>query len=129
MTLTREDIEVKLLRVLPEIAESYEEEVADWHRDGEHPGLHVVFGAVVNPYVVRALQSGRHGPELRRAFSFFEEMATSHDPAVQDVLVATVAERLTDPSIMDVALALAGPSTQRAIRKSQADWAKLEGQA
>ena len=60
-------------------------------------GIHVLFGLCVAPYLKSLEQRGEED-KLKRAFSFFEEMANSKDPRIEEVFEFSVLEDLVPES-------------------------------
>lgn len=57
----------------------------------EEDGMHIAFGMVVVPFISKLIESNQ-ADKIKRAFSFFEEMAASEDPLISEVLEFTVIE-------------------------------------
>ena len=90
--LNKENIVTTMLEVIPEIRPQYEKELEWWDE-----GLpHIVFGDVLNPYIINLLKTDKKEEVLERIFDFLEHMANSNNIYVQEVLVTTVLERLGD---------------------------------
>lgn len=92
--LSENNVVEMLLQSIPEIKQIYEDEIEWW--DGEFPGLHNIFGDVLNPYLVDLLRNDKNEEILKRVFDFLEDMATCDDEYVKNVLMATVLEYLGD---------------------------------
>jgi len=111
-TLTYEKLDTELLMVLPELRERYKEESRWWK--GEHPGQHIIFGDLLNPFLIVLLERGGDHALLKRAFAFLEKMAKSQDIRVVNVVAVTVCERLGDnPTWLAKARNYMGPCTTR----------------
>ena len=54
-------------------------------------GMHIAFGLVVLPYLAKLIE-GNKSAQIEKVFSFFEEMATSDDHLISEVLEFTVIE-------------------------------------
>lgn len=110
--LNRQNAERTFVERFPEILEIYLSE-KEW-RDGEFEGLHTMFGDVLNPFLERALLE-RNKELLKRIFAFLEEMATSDDPYLINVLTVTILAKLGDDSgILDEATQYMGVKTKEA---------------
>lgn len=83
----------KLVEAIPELEKAYKEELKDWD---EFPGNHIIFGNVLNPFLVELLEQPNKQNPKQRIFDFLELMALSEDAKVQEVLSVTVLERLGD---------------------------------
>lgn len=81
-----------LLATLPEIKPRFEEEGKCWDEVLQH----IVFGDVVVPFVLELLSDESEQAMLERVFAFFENMATSPDDMVSELLTVSVLEQLGD---------------------------------
>ncbi len=88
-----ENIGEKLVEVVPELRQSYELELELW--GNEQPGPHIIFGDLLNPYLISLLES-HNQPILKQIFTFLEQLANHEDIKVQEVVAVTVCERLGD---------------------------------
>ena len=113
----------RMLRVIPDLREACDG-LVEWY-GGDVPGPHVVFGDVLDPYLVELLTADRQDAALVAAFSLLEEMATSTDVAVQEVLATTVLERLGDDrAILERARRYMGPATRRLSEEVERGWGR-----
>ncbi|MDO4179485.1 MAG: hypothetical protein Q4D21_09930 [Phascolarctobacterium sp.] len=67
-------------------------------------GMHVIFGMVVVPYLVHLLDLGDKD-KLKRAFEYFEKMASSGDILICEVLEFTILEDLISRGAKNLELA------------------------
>lgn len=108
-----------LLEALPELTRRYDEEIAAW---GEEMGPHVIYGDVLNPFLLGLLdRPGGDGSQrtLRRAFAFLDEMLDHPDPEYVDVVQTAVAEELEGhPELLLRARPFMGPLMAHATRDS-----------
>jgi hypothetical protein len=108
-SLIRENAGEELVAAVPELRSGYEGTLFWW--GGEEPGLHLLFGEVVNPYLMRELKTRDSGDDLKRIFDFLERMATTDDE-LANVVAVTVCERLGDEQeVLARARRLMGPDT------------------
>ena len=79
---------------------------------------HMSFGIFVMPFIYRLLEN-EDDARLRKAFSFFEDMAKSEDYRVQNLLQVTILENLTTESeeIYKSAQKYIGPETKTFVNK------------
>ncbi|MEK4028322.1 hypothetical protein MKZ02_07080 [Pseudobacillus sp. FSL P4-0506] len=92
--LTSNNIIEAFLEAIPEIKDIYRNEIELW--EGEFPGLHNIFGDVLNPFLLEQLKTEENRVLLQRIFDFLEEMATSTDNDIDNVLVVTILARIGD---------------------------------
>lgn len=105
-----------LLESIPEIKQLYNEEINWW--DGEFPGLHNIFGNVLNPYLTKLLSEDENTELLKRIFDYIENMATSDDKYVHNVLDVTILEYLDDDkNIRETSLKYMGTNTKEISKK------------
>lgn len=113
----------KLVEAIPELRPAYEEELAWWH--GEEAGAHNIYSEILNPFLISLLKSESKSQAqeetLRRVFAFLEELANHDDPNLQDVLGATVLERLFGVGELQRARSYMGPRTLRMSRELE-EW-------
>lgn len=110
-------INAALVEALPELRAKYENEVAAW---GEEMGPHVIYGDLLNPYVGQLLESvNEQGArdDLRRVFTFLEDLLANSDPDFADVARTTIAEDLrSNRDRLDRARPFMGPHMSEATR-------------
>lgn len=90
--LNKGNIVDKMLEAIPEVMPLYKEELSWW--DEILP--HIVFGDVLNRYVINLLIVNKEISIIKRIFNFYEEMALSSDLYIRQILTTTVLERLGD---------------------------------
>lgn len=90
--LSKETIVDKMLETIPEVLPMFKEESEWW--DEVLP--HVVFGDVLNPYVIQLLRTNKETSIIKRIFDFYESMASCDDLYVKQILTTTVLEGLGD---------------------------------
>jgi len=61
--LTYDNLSEKLVEAVPEIKEQYAQELRWW--GDETPGQHVIYGDLLNPYIVSLLGRNKVTPEDR----------------------------------------------------------------
>lgn len=93
--LQKDNLVENLLGLFPELRFKFEEEARNYEEDYSKY-LHLVFGDIFNPYLIRVLKEDEISNEMKKAFIFLEDMALSKDEAVINVLVVTVLEYLGD---------------------------------
>ena len=84
----------KLINTVPKLWQNCKSGIQWWGE--EKPGVHIVFGELLNPYLVSLLESEEQEEILRRIFAFLEELANHRDTQIQEVVAVTVCERLGD---------------------------------
>lgn len=104
----------RLVKAVPALKERYEKELEWWK--GEWAGPHNIYGAILNPYLTAKLESHskEDQAELDRIFAFLEELASSEDVHIQEVLAYTVLEYLYGmPDLFERAGTYMRPLTQK----------------
>jgi len=96
--LNETNIIEELLQTVPEIKNSYIEEIKCW--DGEFPGLHNIFGDIFDPFLNSLLNKNENEELIQRLFDFMESMSKSMDEYIKNVLFVTVLESLGDDKII-----------------------------
>lgn len=87
-----------IFNAIPELREEYSSK-AEENLIDEETGVHIVFGMIIVPYLVKLLKMKENyecKEVLRRIFIFFEEMAKSDDVLIQEVLEFTIIESIID---------------------------------
>jgi hypothetical protein len=106
----RDDLNRALVQRFPGLVPPYMELKRLW--GGEEPGPHIVYGDVLAPFIRTALAQASMR-ELTPVMEFLEELSTSADGDVLDVVVTSVLEPLLDyehrPRFEDAM----GPRTRR----------------
>lgn len=111
----------KMLKAIPEVTPMYEKELDWW--DEILP--HIVFGDVVNPYIIRLLREGNAEQIVQKVFNFLEQMAICSDERVQEILAVTVLEQLgDDPTILGVARQYMGHETKKMSDEVERGWGR-----
>lgn len=87
-----DEIISKTLEALPEIRDAYEKEAAHWTE--EKMGPYNLFDIILMPRVISQLNGNGHDDELRRAFDFFEELASHPNIEVSNLIGVGVCEEL-----------------------------------
>lgn len=117
-----ENIGEKLVEVVPELRESYELELELWGT--EQPGPHIIFGDLLNPYLISLLESPNQ-QILKQIFTFLEQLANHEDIQVQEVVAVTVCERLgNNPEWLSKARQYMGKTTLRFSHEIEAFWGR-----
>jgi hypothetical protein len=97
VTTGSRDLAARVAEALPELRPRLDEVLTYWH--DEEPGLHVLVGETLNPWLVAELAVPANDETLRRAFAFVEELATTDD-ALENVVCVTVCAQLGDDSAL-----------------------------
>ena len=126
---TYDRLDRQLVSAMPELADRYDALLRAW--GDEAPGPHVVFGDVLNPFLLGLLASEEsaapHATTLRRVFAFLERLAQDGDPRVQEIVWATVCERLgDDPDVLARGRRYMGEATRRLSHEAEAFWDMIE---
>lgn len=119
--LNYDNLVQQMLEAVPEIRPYYEKELEWW--DEILP--HVVFGDVINPYIISLLKNSQDLDVLQRTFQFFEMMANCPDERVADVLGVTVLERIGDESdVLGKAVKFMGKKTKEISDEIEKGWGR-----
>jgi hypothetical protein len=92
--LNYDDLTRLMLTEVPEARLGYERERRWWGR--EKPGAHVLFGNVMVPILINALDSGTQADLLQRAFRFVEHLAGHQSQAIREIASQSILEPLAD---------------------------------
>lgn len=88
-------------------------------------GLHLLFGDVFNPYLLRLLESESTSSAMTEAFDFLEALASSKDERLTEVAAVTVCERLGDnDQVLRMAVKWMGPATRALSMGQEAGWGR-----
>jgi hypothetical protein len=110
---TYDDLSAKLIDVLPELKERVDSLFREWGPD--RPGQHVVYGDLLNPYVMALLDLGGPDETLQRIFAFLEELSNHPEERVQEVVGVTVCEALVNRGYLTKAWPYMGKGTRRMV--------------
>jgi hypothetical protein len=92
---TYDQVQNELSSRFPEIRNHIKSTFApDYDLETETPGGYPIFEDVVEPFLLELIESGRDEALLTRLFDFFEEMASSEDGDVTDLLRIAILETL-----------------------------------
>lgn len=119
--LNYDNLVQQMLEAVPEIKPHYEKELEWW----DEILSHIVFGDVINPYIISLLKNSQDLDILQRAFQFFEIMANCPDERVAEVLGVTVLERLGDePEVLKKAMKFMGNKTKEISDDIEKGWGR-----
>jgi len=115
----------RLLNAIPELTDAYKELLA-WWGGGEEPGQHVIFGDVLNPFLLGLLESMSNEELLIRVFNLLDTMAIDEDIRVKEVVVVTVLERLGDDKVLlERARLYMKPNTRKLSDEVEKFWGRV----
>jgi hypothetical protein len=113
-TITFENARDSLATFLPELRAAYEKELEWW--GAETPGVHVIYGDLLNPHLDQALAADDTST-IRRVFDFIELLAHSPDRRLQDVVAVTICEHLREnPTTLGKARGYMGRATRKILK-------------
>lgn len=93
--LKYDQLQAELLTCIPELKESVDSTFgSDYDLSMESPGAYPIFEDVVLEFLLKNLNSSQNEALLTRLFDFFEQMATSNDGNVSDLLRIAILESL-----------------------------------
>ena len=121
--ITFDNMAQKLVETIPEIAQECECDLRYWQN---HMNMaHIIYGDVLNPFVISLLVSGTREELLTRIFTFLERLATHDDVRVREVVSATVCERLgSNKEWLSRARRYMGPQTLELSREIEKFWGR-----
>jgi hypothetical protein len=121
--ITFENMSEKLVEAIPELRPAYEKELEWWK--GQDAGAHNIYSEVLNLYLLSSLKSKSRSQvedaTIKRVFAFLEELSNHNDPHVQEVVGATVLERLYGAGLLEEARRYMGPATLQMSREIE-EW-------
>lgn len=114
----------EFLKNIPELQSKYDQCLVWW--ENEFPGLHNIFGDVLNPYLIEQLNLPCLDEALlKRIFIFLESMANNPDEDVRNVLYVTILECLGDDSeVLRKAYKYMGRKTIKMSQEIEAFWGR-----
>lgn len=124
--MTYNDLYFKFKSLFPNEEEWFKRKEEESFADGSEESLiHVCFGLVVVPFIIKLLNDNNI-EEIKKAFSFLEEMEKDTDSKVAEVVEFSVLEPLSDgPKILGKAKPYMGPGTREALH-SMAWWLNID---
>ena len=92
--INRATINDILIKRFPELKSFFEEQFNFWGEEDIPP--HCFYGDVLNGYVTELLREGNDEEQIKKVFSYYEEMADCNDDYVKNLLQVTLLEYLWD---------------------------------
>jgi len=92
--VTYQGLDQTLLALFPEFTEEYKSKFDYWVDWDKPPGIYLVFGFVVFPYLISLFDARQDEKLIRRLFAFFEDLASSKDRNVLDLLYLELIHKL-----------------------------------
>ena len=83
-----------LIEAIPELRTEYFENKRFYSREAFKG--HLIYGTVLNPHLMKWFDEEDNPELLARTFDFLEELASSEDEEVRNVVTVTVCERIDD---------------------------------
>jgi hypothetical protein len=113
----------KLVEAIPELQPQYLAELEWWGED--KPGVHIIFGDILNPYLISIINTDYQEESLIRIFDFLEKLANHENKQIQEVVALTVCERLGDePEILLKARQYMGTKTLEMSHEIERFWGR-----
>jgi hypothetical protein len=120
VNLAYSDLTRRLVEMLPELEPAFAEEQEWWEEEEVPP--HIAYGDLLTPLLEELLVSRRDEPLLGRAFSLLEELSSSDDPLVQEVVTDTICEYIVDrPALYFPAKRFMGEKTAKLCTGTEVD--------
>ncbi len=109
-----EKLYVDFINMFPEDIKFFENRKKDTGAD-EDDGMHVVFGMIIVPYIRKIVIESVE--KARKAFDFFEQMETSEDTRIAEVLEFSVLENILsdDKELLNIYAKYYGKETKLAV--------------
>lgn len=92
VNMTYDNLYYEFKNLFPECNSTFEEYARKANAD-EDDGMHIMFSFVVIPFVIQLIKE-KDDDKLKRAFDYFEKMASSNISDITEVLEFTVIENL-----------------------------------
>jgi hypothetical protein len=109
-------------REFPELEARFRGVTAWW--EGDDPGLHVLVGDVLTPFVIAVIESG-DDTEIEHTLDFVERLANEDDPDLRNALTVSLLEGLGDsPDLLATARQRMGPKTLDLSRRVEGFWGR-----
>lgn len=116
--LSYADLNSRLVEVLPELTTVFAKE-QDWW-EGEEIPKHVAYGNILTPFLEEHLLATHDDRLMSRAFALLEELASSTDPLVREVVTDTMCEYIVDRAeLYSAAKRFMGPRTAELCRGTE----------
>lgn len=87
--MTCKELNLKLIELVPEIKELYEDEIS-W-QEGDDTGSHTVFADVFFPYILSGLDNKK---VTQKNFKAIEKILELHDDYADEVIILSILENL-----------------------------------
>jgi len=87
-----------LMTRFPELTLLFKEQINLWGEENILP--HCFYGDTLNYYVTELLRKNSDSQQIKKVFQFYEEMASSDDVEVRNLLQVTLLEYLWDEEIV-----------------------------
>jgi hypothetical protein len=121
--LTAKNLWPELVAELPELEERRVS--SGWSSWTPEDGLHALIGVTLDPLLAEELDRPEPTRRLERLMAFLDRMAESSDERVLDVLSVTVLAALgDDPTRLERARGLMGPTTRRLSEEVESFWGR-----
>ena len=112
-----------LIEAVPNLRQRYVEERCWWEE--EKPGPHIIFGDLLNPYLIDLLEADGKNKKRRQVFQFLECLAKHDDVRIQELVAITVCERLgKQRDHLKKAYTFMGTRTRQFSKEVEAFWGK-----
>lgn len=121
--ITFDNMSYKLVEAIPELRQERGEDLEYWK---SHMNMaHIIYGDVLNPFLISLLESGEKEELLKRIFAFLERLANHEDVRVREVVSVTVCERLgNEKEWIERARKYMGPNTLRLCHEVEKFWGR-----
>jgi hypothetical protein len=112
----------EFLETFPEFSDIAAQEFSCWR--GRQPPLHIFFSSVLDPFLVKELDSITNPVLVARIFNYLEKLAGSEVKGVEEALISTLAWLGNFKGLMAKARDFMGPKTLNLSREVERYWSR-----
>jgi hypothetical protein len=120
--MIHDEIIKEFLETFPEFSDIAAQEFSCWR--GRQPPLHIFFSSVLDPFLVKELNSTTNPALLARLFEYLEKLAGSNVKGVEEALVSTLAWVGNFDGLISKANQYMGPKTLSLSKEVERYWSR-----
>jgi hypothetical protein len=110
------------LTTFPQFTDITEKEFYWWH--GRQPPLHIFFSSVLDPFLVKEIDSPADPILIARIFEYLEKIAGSEVIGVDEALISTLSWLGNDEGLLMKARMFMGPKILKLSQEVESNWCK-----